>query len=151
MNEIMKKIIFISLLAALMAVAACAKDPELKIEYSQLPEQAQQFLEKNFPGVQTKKTTQKYDDGIAEYKVYLKNGAVVEFDMIGGWNEIMLKKGDMPRSVLPAVILETLDSRFGDKRIVKLDNDGYKYEIKFSDKSEVEITANGVITDYDHD
>ena len=147
----MKKFI-ISLVASLMAVVALARDPELKIPYSQIPEAAQQFLTQHFPANPVKNTTQKFDDGVSEYKAYLKGGVIVEFDMLGGWNEIWLTRGgNMPRMILPDVVQETLDSRFGDKRIFKMENDGYEYKIKFTDRTEVEINMNGQITEFDYD
>lgn len=147
----MKKIV-ISLVASLMAVVALARDPELKIPYNQIPEAAQQFLTQYFPANPVRNTTQKFDDGVSEYKAYLKGGVIVEFDMLGGWNEIGLTRGgNMPRMILPDVVQETLDSRFGDKRIIKMENNGYEYKIKFTDRTEVEINMNGQITEFDYD
>lgn len=147
----MKKIV-ISLVASLMAVVALARDPELKIPYNQIPEAAQQFLTQYFPANPVRNTTQKFDDGVSEYKAYLKGGVIVEFDMLGGWNEIGLTRGgNMPRMILPDVVQETLDSRFGDKRIIKMENNGYEYKIKFTDRTEVEINMNGQITEFDND
>lgn len=147
----MKKIAIL-VAAALMSVVALAKDPELKIPYNQLPEQAQQFLTQYFAANPVKNTTQKFDDGVAEYKAYLKGGIIVEFDMLGGWDEVWLTRGgNMPRMILPDVVQETLDSRFGDKRIYKMENNGYEYKVKFTDRTEVEINVNGQITEFEYD
>ena len=89
---------------------------------------------------------------MSEYRAYLKGGIIVEFDMLGCWDEIWLTRGgNMPRMILPDIVQETLDSRFGDKRIYKMENNGYQYKIKFTDRTEVEINANGQITEFEYD
>ncbi|MCQ2351483.1 MAG: PepSY-like domain-containing protein [Paludibacteraceae bacterium] len=141
----MKKVLFI-ICATMLAFAAEAKNDEMSIEYDQIPAKAQSFVSEYFPNVAVKKATQKFDDGIAEYTVYLKNKAVVKFDMVGGWNEVEVsKKSVIPTGFLPKKVSETLNANFDNKSICKMSNDGYVYVIKYSDGFEAKINANGVI------
>ncbi len=141
----MKKILFV-ICATMLAFAAEAKNDEMAIEYDQIPAKAQSFVSEYFPNIAVKKSTQKFDDGIAEYTVYLKNKAVVKFDMVGAWDEVTVsKKTVIPTGFLPKKVSEALNANFADKSICKMSNDGYTYEIKFSDGSETKINANGVI------
>jgi len=147
----MKKI-FLVFTAFVLALTAQAKSDELSIAYNQIPEKAQMFVTEFFTDAQVKKTTQKFDDGVAEYKVYFKNKTIIEFDMVGSWNEIEVVKGNtIPTKFLPVKVSDTLNSRFPDKKIYKLENDGYLYEAKFTDGSDVKINANGDIYEYDAD
>ena len=147
----MKKIAIL-VAATLMSVVALARDPELKISYSQLPEQAQQFLTQYFAANPVKNTKHNVDVGVSEYMAFLKGCIIVEFDMLGGWDEIWLTRGgNMPRMILPDIVQETLDSRFGDKRIYKMENNGYQYKIKFTYRIEFEINDNCQITECEYD
>lgn len=147
----MKKLIFVFTALAL-ALTAQAKKDELGIAYEQIPEKAQMFVTEFYKDVPVKRAAQKFDDGIAEYIVYLKNKTVLEFDMVGAWSEIEVPKGmSISTQFLPVKVNETLIARFIDKKIYKIENDGYWYEAKFTDGSEVKINANGEIVDYDAD
>ena len=131
-----------------MSASVWAKNDELKIAYDSIPAAAQNFIKTNFEGVAVKKAYQMFDDGIAEYKVYLKNKIVINFDMVGAWNYIETSKGVLPDAgFLPERVLDTVLARFADKKIKRLENDGYLYKVMFSDGSEVKINVNGTIVE----
>ena len=140
----MKKILFV-ICATMLAFAAEAKDSELKIAYDQIPTKAQSFVSEYYPSAVVKKSTQRFDDGIAVYKVYLKDKTAIEFDMVGAWNIVEApKKMSVSVEILPAKIKNALASNFADKKIKKVGNDGYVYDITFTDGTKVKINANGV-------
>lgn len=146
----MKKII--SLIAVFVfAGAMFADDIETKITLTDLPEKAQEFLNTYFEGVKVKKAIKTVDTEtyVTEYDVVLANKTMVEFDMVGAWNEITLKnkKVVMPRFIYPKRVNETIDKQFSDKKIVKVSNDGMEYEFNFKDGSEVTINALGKVVE----
>ncbi|MCQ2360928.1 MAG: PepSY-like domain-containing protein [Paludibacteraceae bacterium] len=140
----MKKILFV-ICATMLTFAAEAKNSELKIEYDQIPEKAQQFVSEFYKDVPVKKVSQKFDDGIAQYVVYLKDKTVIEFDMVGAWNYVQSpkKKVAVITTFIPAKVKDTLLKRFADKIVYKIATDGFWYEASFSDGSNVKINANG--------
>lgn len=146
----MKKII--ALLAAVaMASVAFAEDIETKISQNELPEKAQTFLSTYFTDIKVKKVikTTDLETAVSEYDVVLADKTMIEFDMVGAWNEITLKnkKVVMPRFIYPKRVNETIDKQFSDKKIVKVSNDGMEYEFNFKDGSEVTINALGKVVE----
>lgn len=144
----MKK--FALVIASLMMVIAVqAKKDEVKIPYDSIPAAAQQFVSKNFEGIAVKKSFQRIEDELPVYTVTLINKTAIEFDMTGGWNSISVdkKKGEMPRFVVPNKVQESIDGRFGDKKVTSLVTDGFYYTVKFADGTETTINANGVVKD----
>ncbi len=144
----MKKILFV-ICATMLAFAAEAKNSELKIAYDQIPEKAQQFVSEFYQNVPVKKTTQKFDDGIAQYVVYLKDKTVIEFDMVGAWNYVQSPKKNVAiiTTFLPTKVNDALLARFADKKVNKIATDGYWYEVSFSNGSNAKINANGDVTE----
>lgn len=148
----MKKIIALFVMA-LVASAAMAEDFEKKIAASELPEKAQNFLATYFEGVKVKKVIKSTDayNFVEEYDVYLADKTIIEFDMVGAWNEITIKnkKVTMPEFIYPNRVTQTLEQQFAGKRILKVANDGMEYEFDFKDGSEVTINALGKVIEFD--
>lgn len=144
----MKKII--SLLAAVVfASVAFADDIETKITVSELPEKAQDFLSTYFQDIKIKKAIKVVDTEtyVEEFEVQLADKTNIEFDMVGNWSEIEIKrkKTVMPRFIYPKRVSETIDKQFSDKKIMKVSNDGVEYEFDFKDGAEVTINALGKV------
>ncbi len=133
----------------MMVIAVQAKKDEVKIPYDSIPAAARQFVNKNFEGIAVKKSFQRIEEDLPVYTVTLINKTAIEFDMAGGWNSIRVdkKKGDMPRFVVPNQVQESIDGRFGDKKVISIITDGFYYTVKFSDGMETTINANGVVKD----
>ncbi len=148
----MKKIIALFAMA-LVASMAMAEDIEKKIAASELPEKAQNFLATYFEGVKVKKVIKSTDayNFVEEYNVYLANKTIIEFDMVGAWNEITIKnkKVTMPEFIYPDRVTRTLDQYYAGQRIVKVSNDGMEYDFDFKDGSEVTINALGKVVEID--
>lgn len=141
------------LAGALVATLAFAEDIEKKSSFQELPERAQSFINTYFEGVKIKKVTKTIDEYtfVEEFDVVLANKTQLEFDMVGSWNEIVVKskKVNMPRFIYPNRVNETIDKQFFDKKIVKVSNDGMEYEFKFKDGSEVTINALGKVVEFE--
>lgn len=139
----MKKIMLV-LACVMMAICIQAKDIVAKVTVEELPEKAQKFIKEHFQAVQVKSVMQETDeDGIIEYTVRLKDKTEIEFDMVGAWNFVLVKKAAMPRFIVPVKVQNAVDKQFANKIIKKVENDGYSFDFDFSDKTEAEINAQG--------
>lgn len=146
----MKKII--ALLAAVaLAGVAFAEDVETKISQNELPEKAQTFLSTYFTDIKVKKVikTTDLETAVSEYDVVLADKTMIEFDMVGAWNEITIKnkKAVMPRFIYPKRVNETLDKQYAGMKITKVSNDGMDYEFNFKGGTEVTINALGKVVE----
>lgn len=141
------------LAGVLVATMAFAKDIERKSSFQELPEKAQTFLNTYFEGVKIKKVIKTIDEFnfVEEFDVVLANKTQIEFDMVGSWNEIIVKskKESMPRFIYPNKVNEAIDKQFYNKKIVEVSNDGMEYEFKFKDGSEVTINALGKVVEFE--
>ena len=71
----MKKL-FLLALASIFATLCFAKEDGVKIAAEQLPEKASLFTKDYFPSAKIKAVYKKWDDGVEEYKVKLKNKVI---------------------------------------------------------------------------
>lgn len=139
----MKKIMLV-LACVMMTIGIQAKDVVTKVTVEELPEKAQKFIKEHFQAVQVKSVMQETDeDGVIEYTVRLKDKTEIEFDMVGAWNSVLVKKSAMPRFIVPVKVQNAVDKQFANKIIKKVENDGYSFDFDFSDKTEAEINAQG--------
>jgi len=143
----MKKIMLV-LACVMMAICIQAKDIVAKVTVEELPEKAQKFIKEHFQAVQVKSVMQETDeDGVIEYTVRLKDKTEIEFDMVGAWNSVLVKKSAMPRFIVPVKVQNAIDKEFANKIIKKVENDGYSFDFDFSDGTEAEINAQGDVTE----
>ncbi|NCC99645.1 MAG: hypothetical protein EOL95_08105 [Bacteroidia bacterium] len=139
----MKKIMLV-LACMMIAIGIQAKDIVTKVTVAELPEKAQKFIQEHFQTVQVKSVMQETDeDGIVEYKIFLKDKTAIEFDMVGAWNSVLVKKATMPRFIVPIKVQNAIDKQFANKTIKKVENDGYSFEFDFADGTEAEINVLG--------
>ena len=144
----MKRIVTVLCSMLLLCGMVSAKDKQVKISQTELPEKSQAFIANHFAQSLVKgvlKSTA--DNGVETYFVTFKDKTVIEFDMVGAWSSITAKKSQISDVVAPVRIRTVLRERYAGKNIVKTDNDGLRYHFVFDDKSEVRINAFGEIMD----
>lgn len=146
----MKKV-FLLAVACLFSVICFAKEDGVKISVDELPEKASLFIKDYFPTAKVKAVYKSWDEGVEEYKVIFKTKTTIEFDMVGSWSEINVnpKKDTMPRFIYSTSVNETLDAKFYDKVIDKVENDGVYYDFEFTDHSEAKIKTTGQVLEFE--
>lgn len=146
----MKKV-FLLAVACLFSVICFAKEDGVKISIEELPEKANLFIKDYFPAAKVKTVYKSWDEGVVEYKVIFKTKTTIEFDMVGTWSEIdvNVKKDKMPRFIYPTPVNETIDAKFYEKVISKVENDGVYYDFDFTDKSEAKIKTTGQVLEFE--
>ncbi len=146
----MKKV-FLLVVACLFSVMCFAKEDGVKISIEELPEKANLFIKDYFPAAKVKAVYKSWDEGVVEYKVIFKTKTTIEFDMVGTWSEIdvNVKKDKMPRFIYPTPVNETIDAKFYEKVISKVENDGVYYDFDFTDKSEAKIKTTGQVLEFE--
>ena len=146
----MRKLLLIAL-ASVFATLCFAKEDGVKISENELPEKATLFIKDYFPAAKIKAVYKSWDDGVVEYKVIFKTKTTIEFDMVGAWTEIDInaKKDSMPRFIYTKDVNETIDNKFYNKVIDKVENDGVYYEFEFTDDSEAKIKSTGEVLEFE--
>ena len=136
------------LLVALAAVFGVAKaDNDKVIEVSQLPQAAQVFVKKYFSS--KKVVIAKEDAGlfVSSYDVIFSDGSKLEFDNDGNWTEV--KCTPVPANLVPKQIQAKVNELYPGVQVTKIERDGNGYELKLSNRQELEFDTKFRLTDID--
>ncbi len=132
----MKKLGLI-LVALVLAVATITADDRI-ISAEKLPQKAKDFIAANFAG----KTVQYVEKDFNEYEVQLSDRAEITFKGNGEWENVKSYEG-LPASILPAAVGTYLTSNFADAKIVEVEKDWNRIEVKLSTRMEVYFDKDG--------
>ncbi len=146
----MKKIVT-TLLLLVMAVTPLMARDEVTTNANVLPAAARTMLKKYFP--RTKVNHIKIDKktfGGKEYDVVLTNGTEVEFDSEGNWKEVDCGINQVPDGLILKSILNYVKTNFNGAKIVSIEVEKNKYELKLSNGLEAEFDRAGNFRRVDH-
>lgn len=129
----MKKILSLLVLAIVAVQFSFAGDVITK-DMNQLPLPARNFINQHFGKPQVAHI--KIDKDMLEatkYEVLLMDGTEIDFDSKGNWEEVSVKKGKLPASVVPAFASNYLKAHnFANEGVRKVERDRKGYEIELS-------------------
>ena len=126
----MKKSIYVVLAAICILLTACAKDQ--LITFEQLPAAAQQVVNEHFAVENVAYITMDRDLFEKEYEVRFNDGAELKFEKDGSLEKVDCKLKAVPESLIPAAVLEYVQTQFPEAFIVewgKKDLWGWKAEL----------------------
>ena len=146
----MKKIIIIALAVFSLGIITAKADNDRLIAKENLPKKAQQFIDSNFKN--SKITYVKDESYFLEksYEVLFADGTKVEFNRKGEWKEIDCRRSSIPATIVPAKILEYVNSNYQDVRLLQSERDRVDYEIKLSNQLEITFDKKFNIIDIDN-
>lgn len=110
----------------------------------QLPEEAQQMLEKYFP--KAKIGMIKIDRHLlkkTDYDVRLVNGTTIEFNNSGKWTSVDCKSREVPEGLVTKTIRNYIQKNYADVKIVKVKKKSSGYEIGLSDGVDLKFNLLG--------
>lgn len=125
------------LVALVLAVATVTADDRI-VSADNLPQKAKDFIAANFAG----KTVQYVEKDFNEYEVQLSDRAEITFKGNGEWENVKSYAG-LPASILPAAVGTYLTSNFADAKIVEVETDWNRIEVKLSTRMEVYFDKDG--------
>lgn len=151
-KKIMKRIIQSAVVALVCLVAfsvSALADNDKPINVNQLPATAQQIIKKHFSA--KKVALAKVESGLFEksYDVVFNNGEKVEFDRNGNWTEINCNMSSVPAGLVPAKITSYVKSTYPGTKILQIEKDDNRYEVKLSNRLEVTFNKNFQVVDID--
>ena len=132
----MKKFLFLAAALLALGISTACADSDRPIDVAQLPQKAQQFIQKHFAGE----------------KVAL---AKVERDFLevryedGEWKEVDCRYSSVPAAVVPAQIAQYVSGHYPDASIVQIDRDKHDYEVKLSNGLELTFDLKFNLIDID--
>lgn len=113
----MKKLL--AILATLtLTLTACADRHQL-ITYSELPVQAQTFVQQYFNVADIAHIERERDGLHHEYNVYLQDATEIEFDYQGNLKSIDCRVSPIPEGIVPETILQYVNLHYPNKFVVE--------------------------------
>ena len=142
------KRVLLSVILALFAVgAAVAEDRPITV--TQLPMKAQIFLKDYFSEIEVVLVSQDDDLLHKDYVVALKNGARIEFNADGEWQEVAVKCGMVPSEIVPALVMQYVKEHYSGEHILRIDRDRRGVEIELSNGLELSFDRHYRLIDID--
>ena len=149
----MKKIGMIAVMLVLAVAAASARDKIVSAD--QLPKAAKDFIAANFAGL----TVQYVEKDFNEYEVQLVAGSEstgmdsvsgatvassveIKFKGNGDWESVK-SYGGIPAGILPAAVTSYISSNYADAKVVEVEKDWNRIEVKLSNRMELYFDKNG--------
>ena len=145
----MKKILFALVAFLSFGVSAGKADNDKIISKNELPAQAQQFINEHFNGVKLSYAKLERDFLENSYEVMLANGAKLEFSSKGTWEDVDCRYGEVPAAIIPQPIKEYIKSNYPGERVLKIERERNRYELKLSNRLELTFDENFRIIDID--
>ena len=145
----MKKwtILFVSMLVMSATVWAGNDKP---IQISQMPQAAQQFIQKHFANQSVAVAKMESELLDKNYDVIFTNGDKVEFNKKGQWTKVDCKHTQVPVEVIPVVIQKYVSQHFPDAKVVKIEvTDRKGYEVDLSNGFDIEFDKKMNVIDID--
>ncbi|TDE49194.1 PepSY-like domain-containing protein [Flavobacterium sp. GT3P67] len=134
-----RKITFIALLLGFVLSANAQK----KIEITELPKAAQDFLQKYFNHTSVNIAKKDAEQGEKGYEVKLKDGTEVEFWKDGSYREVDGGDKPIPTAFIPASIKDYVAKNYPNEKITHIDYGHKDLDVDLTNNIDLEFTKEG--------
>ncbi|MEO8238238.1 MAG: PepSY-like domain-containing protein [Flavobacterium sp.] len=136
----MKKIITIAVLLLGFVIPANAQK---KIEFTELPKIAQDFIKKHFSHTTVDIVKKDAEHGEKGYEVKLKDGTEVEFWKDGSYREVDGDDKPIPTGFIPKSIKDYVAKNYPNEKITHIDYGHKDLDVDLTNKIDLEFTKDG--------
>lgn len=145
----MKKMMMSMLVLLGMGITTAKADIDTAITPERLPKEAQHFIATHFPNEGISVAKKERDLLEVRYEVVLANSTRIEFRSNGTWEEVDCRYKEVPRSILPEVVQQAIESRYPVQKVVEINRDRRDYEVKLNNGLELTFDLRGNLIDID--
>lgn len=110
--------------------------------FQTMPANVKNFLAKYYPKATVAKYEAKNTVVGKKYEVKLNNGAEIDFDKNGNWEEISDKMG-VPMSLIPVKIKAYLDKKYKGVKVESIDKEKNKIKVELLNDIDLEFDKTG--------
>jgi hypothetical protein len=136
-----KKITFVVLLLGFVISTNAQK----RIQTTELPKAAQEFLQKYFGNVAIDIAKKDAEHGEKGYEVILKDGTEVEFWKDGSYREVDGGNNPIPTEFIPASIKDYVAKNYPNEKITHIDYGHKDVDVDLTNKIDLEFSKEGKI------
>jgi len=138
----MKKIIIIAVMFLGFTISANAQK---KIEVTELPKPAQDFLKKHFSNREIDVVKKDAEHGEKGYEVKLKDGTEIEFWKDGSYREVDGGKKPIPTAFIPESVKDYVSKNHPNEKITHIDYGHKDLDVDLTNNIDLEFTKEGKI------
>jgi phosphopantothenoylcysteine synthetase/decarboxylase len=138
----MKKIIIIAVMFLGFTISANAQK---KIEVTELPKPAQDFLKKHFSNREIDVVKKDAEHGEKGYEVKLKDETEIEFWKDGSYREVDGGKKPIPTAFIPASVKDYVSKNHPNEKIIHIDYGHKDLDVDLTNNIDLEFTKEGKI------
>ncbi|MEZ0128903.1 PepSY-like domain-containing protein [Flavobacterium sp. LBUM151] len=135
-----KIILLVSLFGFIISANA-----QKKIEVSELPQPAQEFLKKHFSNTSVDIAKKDAEHGEKGYEVKLKDGTEVEFWKDGSYREVDGDDKPIPTAFIPQSVKDYVAKNHPNEKITHIDYGHKDLDVDLTNKIDLEFTKEGKI------
>ena len=110
--------------------------------FQTMPANVKSFLAKYYPKATVAKYEAKNTVVGKKYEVKLNNGAEIDFDKNGNWEEISDKQG-VPSALIPATIKAYIAKNYKSIKVESIDKESNKIKVDLMNDIDLEFDKNG--------
>ncbi|RKS19130.1 putative PepSY-like beta-lactamase-inhibitor [Flavobacterium endophyticum] len=129
--------------AALLLGLAVSANAQKKIETTELPKAAQEFLQKHFSHTSIEVAKKDAEHGEKGYEVKLKDGTEVEFWKDGSYREVDGGKNPIPTAFIPDSIKDYVAKNYPNEKITHIDYGHKDLDVDLTNGIDLEFTKEG--------
>lgn len=131
-----------------LSLTACAGNAQI-VAYNNLPQQAQTFVTTHFSQSDIAFILSERDGLHNEYEVRFNDGTKLEFDYQGNLEKIDCQTHPVPAGIVPAPIVEYVNTKHAGMFIVEYSIDRRKQSVELNTEVEIEFDRAGNFLRYD--
>lgn len=129
--------------AVLLLGLAVSANAQKKIETTELPKAAQEFLQKHFSHTSVERAKKDAEHGEKGYEVKLKDGTEVEFWKDGSYREVDGGKNPIPTAFIPDSIKDYVAKNYPNEKITHIDYGHKDLDVDLTNGIDLEFTKEG--------
>jgi hypothetical protein len=133
------------IMAVLLLGFVISAKAQKKIETTELPKPAQEFLQKYFSNTTVDIAKKDAEHGEKGYEVKLKDGTEVEFWKDGSYREVDGGDKPIPIGFIPASVKDYVSKNYPNEKITHIDYGHKDLDVDLTNKIDLEFTKEGKI------
>lgn len=130
-------------IVALLLGFVISANAQKKIEITELPKPAQEFLKKYFSHTTVDIAKKDAEHGEKGYEVKLKDGTEVEFWKDGSYREVDGDNKPIPTGFIPQSIKDYVAKNYPNEKITHIDYGHKDLDVDLTNKIDLEFTKEG--------
>jgi hypothetical protein len=108
------------ILTAFLIASSFLTFAQQKGKSAQLPKEANTFLEANFKGVEIQNVKKEKEGTTFKYEVKLVNGAAIEFNNRGRWQELESNAASLPTTMLHSSVASYIQKNYAGATVTEV-------------------------------